>query len=111
MHKNNNDHDEAGSEFNVSIKELGGILIFIGSLVSAWMTLNNSQVETNTKLISFEKYYNNSLNDYKLMNEKSIIELKTSIKEQKDINKELVDQVNDLERSVTQIYRLSSRKK
>lgn len=98
-------------EFSISIKELGAILIFIGSLVSAWVSLNNSQVETNTKLEAFEIYYKDSLKDYKIANEKSLIELKSLIAEQKKINKELVEQVNDLERSVTQIYRLSARKK
>lgn len=99
------------SEFNISIKELGTILIFIGSLVSAWVSLNSSQIETNTKLEVFEHYYKDSLKDYKIANEKSLIELKLLMKEQRKLNKELVEQVNELDRSVTQIYRLASRKK
>lgn len=103
------EHDNAREEFSISIKEFFTFLLAIGGLVSAWVSLNNSQVETNTKLQAFESYYRESLKEYKTSNEKTTLELKSLINEQKKINKDLVEQVHDLERSVTQIYRLSSK--
>lgn len=104
------EYDNRREAFSISIKEFFTFLLAIGGLVSAWVSLNNSQVETDTKLKAFESYYKESLKEYRNSNEKSTLELKSLINEQKKINKDLIEQVNDLERSVTQIYRISLKK-
>jgi hypothetical protein len=99
--------DGRRGEFTVTLKEMGGILLFFGTMVSGWVSLNNSQVETDTKLKAFESYYRDSLKEYKSANEKSLMEVKLLIVDQKKLGKDLSDQVDGLERSVTQMYRMS----
>jgi len=98
-------------EITFSIKEIGAFALIIGGLVSSWVNLNGSQIETNTKLEAFEKYYRESLMEYKTSTQKSELELKKLIAEQKKMNSELKDHVYDLERTVTQIFNLTTRKK
>lgn len=94
-------------EYSITLKELAGFFVILGSMASGWVSLNNSQVETETRLNAFESYYKETFDTYKISNEKASNDLKDLIVEQKKLNKELVEQVNDLENSVTQIYRLT----
>jgi len=97
-------------ELTFSMKEIGAFAIIIGGLVSSWVNLNGSQIETNTKLEAFEKYYRESLIEYKTSTRTSELEMKKLITEQKKMNRELKDHVYDLERTVTQIFNLTTRK-
>jgi len=92
------------AEINFGMKDIITILTITGALISAWVTLNNSQVETDTKLEAFEKYYRDSLIESKKLSQDRDNELKMLILEQKRSNKELIDQVNSLERSVSMMY-------
>lgn len=109
----NDDHNqtERRNEFSITIKELFAILVAVGSIVSVWISLSNSQVQNNTKLDGFEKYYRESLTEYKVSNERSISELKILIGEQKKSNNEVIKQVTSLEQSVMQLHRVVTTRK
>ena len=97
-------------EVTFSLKEIGAFALIVGGLVSSWINLNSSQVATNTKLEAFEKYYRESLQEYKKSTLSSEMEIKQLIAEQKTMNKDLKDHVYDLERTVTELYGYATRK-
>jgi len=97
-------------EVTFSLKEIGAFALVIGGLVSSWINLNSSQVATNTKLEAFERYYRESLQEYKKTTLTSEMEIKKLIAEQKTMNKDLKDHVYDLERTVTELYGYATRK-
>lgn len=99
-----NEKEPIRQELTFSLKEMATLALIIGGLVSSWVNLNASQVETNTKLEAFEKYYRDSLVEYKNSTRQSEIELRQLIEEQRKMNKELKEHVYDLERTISQLY-------
>jgi len=96
----NNDND-----FTISITGLATYLVIIGGLVSAWVSLNSSQVETDTKLSAFETYYQKSFDAYTADNKEDKEELKEILVEQQKTTRTVVKQLDRLEQRFELVYR------
>lgn len=89
-----------------SIWDLIPLIAVIGSIVTAWITLNNTMNE-----IEITQKYDNKLTTIKFNNvDDNMVTLSESIDTIKGNNKELKEQINDVERTVTHLYS-SKRKK
>lgn len=87
-------------------------LIALGGLVTAWVNLNSNQVRLETRVTMNEKYMGERVTELKSYDSQLRIIIEQSLKEQTKSNKELQEQVNELEGTLSQLYRqMSSRKR
>jgi len=86
-------------------------LIGLGGLVTGWVNLNSNQVRLETKVIMNEKYNTTRFKELKTTDRYINTFIERSMKEQTQSNKELQDQVNELERTLSEMYRSMSHRK
>lgn len=87
------------------------VLIGLGGLVTAWVNLNSNQVRLETRLSMNEKYTTDRVEELKSEDARMLVLIERSLNDQTRSNKELQEQVNELERTLSQLYQKMSRRK
>lgn len=87
------------------------VLIGLGGLVTAWVNLNSNQVRLETRLAMNEKYTTERVEELKSEDTQMRVLIERSLNDQTRSNKELQEQVNELERTLSQLYQKMSHRK
>lgn len=105
-----NDRRSQSNDYQLSLSTIAAYLVVLSGIVSAWVTLNNSQVQTETKLKAFEQYYEKSFQEFIKHNNEDKHELKRLIIDQQNTSKQVVKQLTRLEHQFESVYSNSRRR-
>jgi chaperonin cofactor prefoldin len=80
------------------------ILIALGSLITAWVNLNNGLVRIETRVSMMEQYNNQRMTELKSLDAEIQMRVKQAVENQTKSNDRLQEKVNDLENTLSHLY-------